>query len=280
MLIVRLSRGVARDPGGFTLIETLVALVTGAVVVLILFTMLKVATDQTRLISGKVESDRLGRQVMTRISDQLQSACVSREVAPILSSSEGAKLVFFNAYTEGAEIKSVSASKKAAEGVYKHEIVFKPGEEDTGTLTEKIYPSTSVSLPSTPKFAETAEKEIRIAEHLGQTTKVEGGKEVTVPVFEYLKYAKEASTTANSSVTSLEKIKLAEKETLKEKEKVESDAAPTAAGVRITFEQTPARKKETTNEHKLHQGVALQSQVTLALGSPASETPIQDAPCD
>jgi hypothetical protein len=280
MLITRLSRRLAHDQGGFTLIETLVGIATGLVVMLVLFGMLKVATNQTRLISDKVESDRLGRQVMTRIGDELQSACIAREFEPILSRSEGSKLVFVNADSEGAELKSVGASKKASEGVYEHEIVFKPGEEATGTLTEYVYPSTSVALPATPEFAKSPEKTIRIGEHLGQVKRVVGGKEETVPVFEYLKYSEKTTTTVGASVTTLEKIPLGEGETLEKKEKVVSVASPSAAGVAINFEQTPARKKEIKNERELHQGIVLQSQVTLALGSPNTETPIKDAPCN
>ena len=206
----------------------------------------------------------------------LHSACVTREAVPVYSSSTESKLVFYNAYSEGAEIKTPSASKVAAEGIYVHELVY---EKAAGRLREKIYPSTEVSLPSKVVYSSaTPEKEVLLGEHLTQVKVTEGGKEVTRPVFEYFKYSSASSDAVGAVSTTLEPIKLLESETLETKEKVKTTGAASAAGVAINFEQDPVVKE--SHSEPPHEGVPFQSQVTLALGSPNAETPVKDAPCD
>jgi prepilin-type N-terminal cleavage/methylation domain-containing protein len=269
MLIADYTRRVSGGQDGFTLVEMLVALVTGLVVMFALFGMLKATTNQTRFVTDRVQTDRLGRQAMTRIVDELHSACIAREATPIQSKSKETVLVFYNAYSEGAEVKSTSESKVASESVYEHEIIYEPGEKNTGKLKEKIYPSTEVVLPNKVVFSATPAKTVTIAEDVKQ---IETKSKEKLPVFEYLQYGSEATSEANASITTLEKIPLKEGETL-------GANAASAAGVGINFEQTPTNR-ETRNENSLGQGLPLQTQITLALGAPNAETPIVDAPCD
>jgi len=269
-------RDVARGDDGFSLVEMLVALSTGLVITLALFGLLEMATRQTRLVTDKVQSDRIGRLMMSRIVGELHSACVTREAVPVYASSTENKLVFYNAYSEGAEVKTPSESKVASEGIYVHELVY---EKAAGKVTEKIYPSTEVSLPSKVVYSSAKpEKEILVGEHVTQVKVTEGGKEVTRPVFEYFKYASASSETVGAVSTTLEPIKLLEGETLEAKEKVKATGAASVAGVAINLEQTPVTKE--SHIEAPHQGIPFQSQVTLALGSPNAETPIKDAPCD
>jgi type II secretory pathway pseudopilin PulG len=264
MLTPTVIQRVAHHEDGFTLIELLVAMVTGLVVMLVLFTMLKVAGDQTTLISDKVQANRLGRQTMTRVDDELHSACIEREFAPIQAESTPTKLVFFNAYSEEAEIQS--ASKSASEGIYKHVLEFNAAK---GILTDSIYPSTT-EPPATLK-AEKLEKSSVIGEHLTQVVvenKTTHVKE-TKPVFEYFQYRTEPTAAeANAAVTTLEPIKLTGSEELK------TNAAKVAA-VTINFEQAP-----TDGKTNLGRGLEMQSQATLAFSSPDAETPISDGPCE
>jgi type II secretory pathway pseudopilin PulG len=272
MLIALLIRRVAHDDGGFTLIELLVAMVAGLAIVLVLFTMLSVAGGQTTLITDKVQANRLGRQTMTHIDDELHSACIEREFAPIQPESTESKLVFFNAYSEAADIQS--ASNSVTEGIYRHAIEFNASK---GTLRDYIYPSTT-EPPATLK-AEKLEKSTVIGEHLKQVVVVNKttGKEETKPVFEYFQYRNAPTAAeANAAVTTLEPIKLAVGEELK------TNSAKVAA-VTINYEQTPADELDQTptgSEAKAHEGLELQSQVTLAFSAPTSETPISDGPCE
>jgi Tfp pilus assembly protein PilV len=263
MLIADYSRHVAHNEDGFTLVELLVAMVTGLVVIFAMFAMLQVTTNQTRLVTDRVQADRLGRQAMTRLVDELHSACIAREAVPVQSTSKSNVLVFYNAYSEGAELKSTSESKVAAESVYEHEIIYEPGEKSTGKLKEKIYPSTEVVPPRKVVFSKTPAKTITIAEGISQ---IEPKAKEKLPVFEYFQYREEATDEANAAITSLEPIPLKEGEAL-------GTNATITAGVGINFEQAPVT-------YGAHEGLPLHSQVTLALGSPSAETPIVDAPCD
>jgi len=178
-------------------------------------------------------------------------------------------LVFYNAYSEGAEVKSTSESKVASESVYEREIIYEPGENNTGKLKEKIYPSTELALPRKAVFSATPAKTVTIAEDIKP---IETTSKEQLPIFEYLKYRNEATTEANAPITTLEKIPLKAGETL-------GTSAASVSGVGINFEQTPT-SRETRNENALGQGLPLQTQVTLALGAPNAEAPIVDAPCD
>jgi len=276
MLIVERIHRIGRSRDGFTLVEMLVGLLTGMVVTFALLAMLQVTTNQTRLVTDRVQADRLGRQSMTHIVDELHSACVAREAVPVYASSTPSKLVFFNAYTEGAEVKTPSEAKTKAEGVYVHEIVYEPGVNDTGKLVEKVYPTTTVALPSEVTYSSAKpERTILIAEHITQMKTKLGA---TLPVFEYQKYRKEATNEANAAITSLETIKLGETESLETYEKTKAPDAASVSGVQINFEQTPVTKEKLHEEEAEH--LPLTAQVTLSLGSPAAETPIVDAPCD
>jgi Tfp pilus assembly protein PilW len=252
---------------GFTLVELLVAMVTSLAIVLVLFTMLQVTTGQTTLITDKVQANRLGRQTMTDISDELHSACFAREYAPVQEKSSGTELIFANAYTEAPEIKTPAASKVASEGVHEHKIKFNAGGKiGQGTLVDTTYPSTTAELPTNVLFSSTKEREVRVGEHLAQ---VEVGKE-KAPIFKYYQYKKTAGVaTGNAPATTLEEIPLKEGELLK------SPTVEKVAAVVINFDQLPI-----DNKNELHQGLEMESQVTLALGSPTAENPIQDEPCE
>jgi Tfp pilus assembly protein PilV len=272
MLIVDRAQRLARGEGGFSLVEMLVAVSTGLVITLALFGLLEVATRQTRQVTNKVQSDRLGRLTMNRIVTQLHSACIAREAVPVYSASTENKLVFYNAYSEGAELKTPSASKAAGEGVYVHELVY---EKTAGKIREKVYPSTEVALPSKVVYSAKAEREVLVAEHVTQAKSESGGE---LPIFEYLKYRSASTTGVNAQSTSLEPVELKSGETLEAKEKTKTAGATNVSGVGVNFEQAPV-SKQSLHEYA-NQGVSFQSQVTLALGSPNAETPIKDAPCD
>jgi len=248
-------------------------MVTGLIVTFALFAMLEVSTRQATLISDKVQSNQLGRQTMTKVVDELHSACVAREFAPIQSSSTEDKLVFVNAYSQAANIQS--ASESPSEGVYKHEIVFKAGAKGTGTLVDNSYPSTSVSEWPNPTFAGKATSTV-LGEHLEPAEVTEGAKTIKY-VFRYSKYATESDASGAGAASNTLALMPLPSETT---ELGGADATKTV-GVTIGFKQQPT--DSTANLHEgsaeQHAGLELKSQVTLAFSSPDAETPIKDEPC-
>jgi len=82
---------------GTTLVELMVGLAAG-MVVLAALSMLMISTIRTTSrVSARVDATQRARVVLTNISEQLHSACIEPQMAPILSPSTGTKLEFVHA---------------------------------------------------------------------------------------------------------------------------------------------------------------------------------------
>lgn len=245
----------AQDAGGFTLIETLVAMVTGLVVAGALFAILEVALHQSSRTLDSVQATQLGRSAMTHIVDELHSACLAPGFAPIQEGSNSKELIFVNAYSSAAEIPSAS----------EHKITF-----EKGILTDYAYSSTGAS--AWPTFAfETAKpsSKTRIGENIEQVP-VEGGE--AEPVFQYFKYAT-ASNGGEEEVAG-KKVAVALGALLPIKEPLTSAKAKEAASVLVSFRALPVSASKQVGRR-----VAFSTQVTFAFSAPGSESTIKDSPC-
>lgn len=238
----------ARDARGFTLIETLVAMVTGIVVTGALFAILEVSLHQTARAGDVVQASQLGRTAMSRIANELRSSCMASEFTPVQAKSTTTTLYFRNTYSEKAVPTSAT----------EHKI-----EWSSEKLTDYSYPSNGGSWPnftysSTPSPASGV---------LVATNVTEGAK----PIFQYYKYAKEAGVAETGvPVGTLTLIKL------EPKEELGSTRAAEVASVLVTF-----RAGSTDGLYKTRGGVAeFSNQVTLAFSAPNPEATIVDAPCE
>lgn len=253
MLTLSPFRRLARDTRGFTLMETLVAMITGVVVTGALFAILEVSMNQSTRLSDVAQATQLGRTAMTRIVDELHSTCLSSGFTPVQEKSNANELIFTSAYSEKAEIPSERRDK----------VVW---NEATGTLTDNIYLSNGGSWP-TFTFPATPTS-VRIGEHIAQAEVESGGKSVKLPIFRYYKYSTKSSTTPTAASS-----------TLNEKEPLEGTLSNTGAAevasVVVSFKAAPNDNKAT-----LGRGVSLSSQVTFAFEAPRSENPIEAAPCE
>jgi hypothetical protein len=259
MLMPRLPRTLhgAGGEGGFTLIEVMVAALSGVVVMGALFALLQISLHQTSLLNDKVQANQLGRTAMTNLVEELHSACIASGFTPVQAGSGPSKLVFINAYSEGSLIS----------GAIEHEVVW---NKSAGTLTDFRYKSKVESGSEWPNFKypaldysssthqaanATPPTGFRLASNVSETG--------STPIFQYYQYAESSSSAEeNLPIGSLNPAALPEAETNK------------AASVLITF--TAGSPDGNT---ALHRGVELRNQVTFAASAPVSETPIKDSPC-
>ena len=154
MLIIARLLARVRDRSGFTLIETIVAMVTGVIVTGALFAILEVSVRQSSHLSGVAQATQVGRTAMTHIVDELRSACLSTGFSPVIStgaeatSSGEKKLVFVNGYDEKPSKGEEPPAELPASGIHKNVIEYNEAKQQ---LIDKTYIATSNVETETPK---------------------------------------------------------------------------------------------------------------------------------
>jgi Tfp pilus assembly protein PilW len=83
-----------RDQRGTTLVELLVATTAGIVVLAGLSATVIVTVRESSRVTSHVHANQQARLAMTRVVDQLRSACFSYEMAPVMKESNGTSLIF------------------------------------------------------------------------------------------------------------------------------------------------------------------------------------------
>ncbi len=101
----RLAR-IRRDERGTTMVELLVSTMTGLIVLSALTMVIVVSMHGTARVSARVDATQRARLVVTKIMQQLHSACVAPKIAPIQSGSTGTSLRFIHA--SGAQGSAVA----------------------------------------------------------------------------------------------------------------------------------------------------------------------------
>ena len=255
------------DERGFTLIELLVAMISGMVVVLALVAVLAVATRQETHLTNVAQATQLGRLAMTKVVDELHSACIAPGFTPIQANSTGTELRFVNSYGKEAVISKTEVNE--------HRIVW---NKEAETLTDFTYPASKEETWPNFKYSETANptKGVLIASHVSQMES-EGKK---LPVFQYYRYSLESNESTTSGVNTFNTTPL---KTPLEKEG--SESAMTAAAVLVSF-NTGSSATTTSLTNTLGKTVSKdvsdgqQTQVTLSFSVPISEAEKVDTPCE
>jgi hypothetical protein len=256
------ARGTLRlalaEEGGYSLVELLVAIVTGLVVCFALFGILMFSTDQTSRLTNYAQASQQGRLAMTKIVDALRSACVTSGFTPIVMGSSGSELKFVNAYSEKAVIP---------EEAFKEQKIL--WNKEAGTLTDYTYPASKEITWPNFKYSTTANPTTGVLLARNVTESEAGGKKI--PIFQYFAYNAESSESATTGLNTLEATPL--EVGLSEKN------AQRAASVLITFNAGP--NEGTTAVGATGRGVsaAFRNQVTLAFTAPISNEEVVDAPC-
>lgn len=268
MLISSTASSAVRDERGFTLIEVLVALITGLIVTMALFSVLEFSMNQTTRISDITQANQLGRTTMTHIVDELHSACLSAGFSPIQESSTESKLVFVTGYSAEAEVPSVASEKG---GVHKEEIELKEGK-----LWDTSYPGTGTEIKGNYTWG--SPTRTLIGENISQSVEPSGKKEA-IPIFKYFEYAKTPSTGATVASSTLEEAN----SLTKAGAVIGAVGAENAASVLISF-NTATRDKNVllggNAKVSSDRSADLSSQVTFAFSAPSSEATIKAGPCE
>ncbi len=144
------------DAAGFMLIETLVAMISAIVVTGALFAILIVSLHQTTRISNQVQATQLGRTTMTRMVDELHSACIAKEFTPIQVESSENELIFISGVGTEAVLNKA----------YLHKIAYSSSE---GTLVEKTWASNGGEWPSFTFNEAATPTTRRIGEYISQS---------------------------------------------------------------------------------------------------------------
>jgi Tfp pilus assembly protein PilW len=126
-----------RDETGTTIMEVIVALAAGVVVLAALSTIFVVTLRSSARVSARVDANQRARIALNTIVEQLHSACVAPQVAPIREGSSGILIAFI--HQTGSAVSPVPVESK----VYL----------DGTTLKQSDYPLAGGTTPSTWTFA-------------------------------------------------------------------------------------------------------------------------------
>jgi Tfp pilus assembly protein PilW len=248
------------DEQGYSLIELLVAIIGGLAVCFALFAILNVATDESAHLTGYAQATQQGRNAMTTILDELHSTCIAPGFAPIQAGSGPNELRFINAYGEEAVLSKAQVNE--------HRILW---NKETRTLTDYAYPAVKEVTWPTFEYSSTASPAGGKLIATNVTESESGGKKI--PIFQYYSYVAKYNESASAGLSTLNTEPLTTPLTK------ESNSAPTAASVLISFNTGPSDGK--TDIGALGKGVTAgqQSQVTLSFSVPISNNEVVDAPC-
>jgi Tfp pilus assembly protein PilW len=255
----------ARDEHGFTLMEMLVAIASGTIVCAALVALLSFATHQQARLSSAVQANQLSRGAMTKIANELHSACIAPEFTPVLEKSDPNKLWFVNAYSEAPVI-----SENSKVEAYEHHVEW---NEATGKLIDHIFPNVAAG-GSWPKFTfsktESPEGGVVLATNVTQNKS--GGK--VVPIFQYYEYTTKSSSGSEAGLSTLatEPIPTTTASPLT------AVNAAKVASVLVSF-KTAVGVKGKEEERPGGRTVELSSRTTFAFSAPKSESTTVDGPC-
>lgn len=164
-----------RAEHGFTLVEMLVAIVSGMVVILATLSVLDISISQSSRISERVDADQRGRLAMEKLMLELHSSCIAFASNPVEPGSTDTNIKFVSQSGNEAYFTSVT----------KHEVSL---NSVTHQLTDTSYVSTNTAseLGTSWNFSATPTSTQPLLTGAFQTVEPLSG--LVVPVFRYYKY--------------------------------------------------------------------------------------------
>jgi hypothetical protein len=153
------------DERGMTLVELLVATAAGVVVMFGITLAVIVTTRETNRVASHVDANQRARLTMTKILNQLHSACVAPQIAPLQEESTGTLLSFLHQSGSAVALTPV-LSKISLTGT---------------TLSQSDYPATGGAAPNWT-FATTPSSTVQLMEDVSPLT-------AGAPIFSYYAYS-------------------------------------------------------------------------------------------
>lgn len=153
------------DERGFTLIELMITAAVGIGLMLSVFTIVDITMNNSASVAARVDANQRARPVMQRLMDELHSACLAANSAPILAGSTSNSISFH--HQTGSAVSPVPE---------KH-VVTLSGD----TLAQTEYPSNGGEPPNWT-FSGTPSSTRQLLAGVRQAELDPGG---TVPVFRY-----------------------------------------------------------------------------------------------
>ena len=256
-----------RSEHGFTIVETLMAMICGLAVSAALFAVLEVSLHQTSLLTERAHGTQAGREAMALLTNEIGSACLAREFTPVQEKSSGTELRFISAYSE----KPVIASSEVTE----HRIVWS-GKEG-GPLVDESYKATGGTWPEFTFATEKPGKRL-LAEHVWRIPTGEKGQ--YYPIFQYYKYAGKATTGSAEAAQALEQLTYTESGS--EAKGLGKAEAKSAASVLIRLGASQLSGETALELKKVKESrriAEFQDQMTFAFSAPAAEATVKSGPC-
>jgi type II secretory pathway pseudopilin PulG len=157
------------DERGFTVVELMVGMMVGLLVLSAILGLVQVTSKNQARVATRVAANQRARPVMTRIIDQLHSACVSPGVAPVQPGSSDNTLIFIS--KSGSEVSPTPE---------RHVVAMVEGD-----LKEFVYPAVGGAAPDWT-FSSTPSSVRSLLS--GISAGLEGDPAQSVPVFRYYAY--------------------------------------------------------------------------------------------
>lgn len=121
-----------REERGATLIELIVACAAGVVVLTAIGAVAFVSLRETDRISTEVEANQRARQTLSQVIEELHSACLASQIAPVQAGSTGTSISFLHQTGSAVAPTPILSTITLSEG----------------NLTQSNYPSTGGSAPN------------------------------------------------------------------------------------------------------------------------------------
>lgn len=121
-----------KSESGYTLVELMVAMSAGMIVIFAVTSFIMIALRHSSEVSARVDATQQARITLFQVMDELHSACIAPQIAPVKAESDGTSLRFVHQRGSAVAPTPVLSTMTLNEG----------------TLLESNYPSTGGTAPN------------------------------------------------------------------------------------------------------------------------------------